>query len=151
VASPLEAALYRKQLQVRVRGSDERSLLHSTSQEGLADTARWLLNHGTDAKARKNDGWTPLLLGGLDKRLGTVQMLLKYSADIHARNGRGEVALQLAACRLGWLYDSSYDVNLNLLQLSLDHGADVDAKDNEGLTSTASSTIQERGQSFRDG
>ena len=142
VASPLGAALYRKRLRVaellyehgadvNVRGYEEWTLLHSASRNDFVDTARWLCNHGADANAQIKSGWTPLHLAAWNKRLEIVQMLLEH-ADIHSRNPRGEVALHLAACASERFYSRHYQLNLNTLQLLLDHGAGVNTTDNEG-------------------
>jgi ankyrin repeat protein len=140
MASPLGAALYGKHLQVaellykhdadvRVRGGMGWTLLHLASREGLVDTARWLLNHGTDANAQDNgEGWTPLHVAVWVKHLEIVQILLEHHADIHVQNPTGEVALHLAACH----YDSEFQINV--LRLLLDHGADVNARDHDGST-----------------
>ena len=55
-------------------------------------------------------------------------MLLGHKDDIHGQNDRGEVALHLAACA----YEAHSQINI--LQLLLDRGADVNTRDNEGST-----------------
>ena len=161
MVSPLGAALCTKHFQVaellyehgadvRFRGGMESTLLHLAceSSYGFVDIACWLLNHGADANAQDNVGWTPLLQAAWTKHLELVQVLLEYHADIHARNSRGEVALHLAACGL----DPAFlrrQVNLDILQFLLDHGADVNTKDNEGSTPLHHSSFRDQdGQSI---
>jgi ankyrin repeat protein len=105
----------------------KKTIIHVASLWRFVDTARWLLNHGVDVNAQKNNGWTPLHLAAWNKHLDIVQMLLEHNADIHSQNVAGEVALHLAACYYN-------DVRINILRLLLDKGADVNATDNEGST-----------------
>jgi ankyrin repeat protein len=139
MASPLGAALYKKNLQVAellyehgadtcVLGDFEQTLLHFDLRVGSVDTARWLLNHGADANAEDEDGLTPLHTAAWAKSPEIVEMLLERHADIHAQNLNGEVALHFAAC------DSDTPFEINVLQLLLDHGANVNARDDEGST-----------------
>lgn len=51
-------------------------------------------------------------------------MPLEHYADIHAQCDSGEVALHLATCFS----------QINIMWSLLDHGADVNARDNEGST-----------------
>jgi ankyrin repeat protein len=143
-ASPLGAAIYQNHLQVaellhehgadiHIRDGDGWLLLHSTSVDGPVDRVRWLLNHGVDANVQEDLGWTPLHLAIYNQNLEIVQMLLEHNADIQAQNDRGEVALQLAAGPDE--YEYKHRDQINILRLLLDHGgADINARDNEGLT-----------------
>ena len=70
-------------------------------------------------------------------------MLLGHKADIHEQNDRGEVALHLAACA----YEAHSQINI--LQLLLDRGVDVNTRDNEGSTPLHHSSFRRPGSSGR--
>ena len=56
-------------------------------QELVAPTARVLLKHGADPNAHNSSGWTPLIVA---RDAATVDVLVEYGADVHARfNGQG--------------------------------------------------------------
>ena len=59
---------------------------------------RLLLEHGADVNAaRKNNHRTPLHWASINGALGVLRLLLKYGADIEAKDNDGKTALQLAA------------------------------------------------------
>jgi hypothetical protein len=90
-------------------------------------TAELLHQNGADPNVRGDDESTPLQSAAYDGNLRIVQELIKYNADINAGDYEGDTAI----------YDASRGHTLdcpNIVRLLLEHGADVDVRQNEGLT-----------------
>ena len=151
--TPLAAALYGDHLRVaellyhlgadvHVRGHENDTLLHAVTVYKPIDTVLWLLDHGANANASNNRHFTPLHRAAFNEIHGVVGVLLVHDADIHARNVKGEVPLHLAACSLRDYAENDIDEVspdqwvdlLRTMQLLLDHGADVNARANDGST-----------------
>lgn len=151
--TPLAAALYGNHLRVaellyhhgadaHVRGHENDTLLHAIAVYNPIDTVLWLLDHGADVNAPNDRRFTPLHRAAFYEFHEVVGVLLVHNADIHAKNVNGEVPLHLAACSLrdyaeNDIDEVSPDQRVDLLrtmQLLLDHGADVNARANDGST-----------------
>jgi ankyrin repeat protein len=149
--SPLVAALHGKHFEIaelllqhgadiHVRGLKERTLLHAVLTPGLVDTVPWLLNHGADVNAQQDDLWTPLHLAVYNGQLEAAQILLEHNADVNAQNDFGEVPFHLVTLA----YDKRYLPEM--IQLLLDHGANMSARANDGWTTLHySSSMNKRG------
>jgi len=70
---------------------------------------------------------TPLMIAALDGNLETVRILLDAGADVHARDAEGYTPLLWAVCN--WWGGSD-----PILHLLAAHGADIEAKANDGNT-----------------
>ena len=150
----LAAALYGNHLQVaellHQHGADvhvrcghyNNTLLHAAVVDKPVDTVLWLLNHGADVNASNNRRYTPLHWAAFKGFHEIVRVLLLHNADIHAKSATGEVSLHCAACPFNDYADKDMDEFvpddrvdlLGTMQLLLDHGADVNARDNDGST-----------------
>jgi ankyrin repeat protein len=131
--APLPAALYRRHFRVAdllhqhgaavdIRGSWGKAPIHAASMYGLTDIVRWLLDHNADANdPQDGDGWTPLHLAACNNQLETAQVLLDYDADVNSRTHLNESPLSLAV-------RSHADVDFDLVQFLLEHGAEVNAR-----------------------
>jgi ankyrin repeat protein len=92
------------------------------------DVIQWLLNHGADVNALSSQPWAPIDMAVSWGHLQAVRMLIEYKADINVSIEFGEVPLHVAARR----GDNSDQVGI--LQLLLDHGANPNARDDDGST-----------------
>ena len=63
------------------------------------DTVRTLLDSGVDVNAKREDGFTALLLAAFFGRTEIVELLLERGADIHAKTRFGTSALMWATAR----------------------------------------------------
>jgi ankyrin repeat protein len=91
---------------------------------------RMLIDHGANVNAENNQGQTPLhrvleaqAFSGED-RVGIAQLLAERSADVNARHENHDTPLHLV----------SYSLEVKLVRILVDHGANVDAEDNLGRT-----------------
>jgi ankyrin repeat protein len=97
-------------------------------------TAKSLYDNGAHPNVKGYYGNTPLHSAADYGYSGMVQVLLKYKADVHARNDPGCTPLHL----IGMSSDQGPNNNpislCNTARLLLEHGADVNARDNERIT-----------------
>jgi ankyrin repeat protein len=142
---------------VDVRGYWKRTLLYSASKDSL-DIVQWLLDHSADANVREDyHSATPVFRAARSGYVGVVRILVKYNADINARDNNGQTPLHVASQYglldvVRFLLGHGVDVNarnnnrstplhtaskrgiLEVVSLLLERGADVGAEDNEGKT-----------------
>jgi len=132
-----------------IRAKGGRTLLHVAVQRGDLDIVKLLLNSNVDANVTDDEGCTPLHdLAGRGVLVDTlnskdyVDLLVTHGADVNARNKKGETPLFLAVGAVtsnvallvyGAGQPASYPPFV-LAQSLLDHGADVNAKDNQNIT-----------------
>ena len=114
-----------------------------------------LIDAGADIETKNEYGCPPLLLAGNVGAADTVKMLVKAGADVSAADNTGHTCLLLAACyghteivrylvglpevdvnhtgddwtALHWACQEDHS---DVVQLLIDAGADIDAKDEEG-------------------
>jgi Ankyrin repeats (3 copies) len=119
--------LHRNGADVDVRDSAEDTPLCEACRAGVLDIVQWLLNHGADPNPQGCQHCPPLIIAADFGRLKEVQMLLEHNADIHIRD-RGRTSFHAAAgSRL-------HRGRIDIMQVMLDHGAIIDAEDDNGKT-----------------
>jgi hypothetical protein len=125
------------------------------SHFGLIAVVQQLLETGTDANAKDNDGWTPLHWASMNGHDTVVQRLLEAGADANANNynwaplyyasinGHDTVVQRLLEagadanannCNWAPLYYASINGHDTVVQRLLEAGADVNVKDTNGWT-----------------
>jgi ankyrin repeat protein len=120
--------------------------LHSAAFKGRLEIAQLLLDHGANAKAENDDRETALHVvsrgeyDSQDHGVGTSRLLLKHGVDVHAHNKYHNTALSVAA----------FNGRLEITRLLLDHGANPNVENDQGLTplhhvSQGKYTSQEQG------
>ena len=100
-----------------------------------------LLDAGVDVNLKDKDGVTALMIAGMRANTETVQALLDAGADVNAKANNGATALMMAGTPagsprlLGWRSErfQSGEDNTETVQALLDAGADVNAKDQDGV------------------
>ncbi|KAH9077520.1 ankyrin repeat-containing domain protein [Lactarius deliciosus] len=142
--SPLQAALFQRHFGVAnllhnhgavvdLRGGNSnKTPLYNASISGRVDVMRWLLNHGADPNAQKNDGRTPLHAAARDTNLEVVQVLLEHNADVNSRADDGKTPLH-DTILLGYR-DHSEGETVDVVRGLLEYGADPNACDNNHST-----------------
>jgi ankyrin repeat protein len=113
--------------------------LHRAARGGDVESMLLLLQGGADPELPQVQGITPLQLaagvghGGADTRgrfyseaqaIDTLNALIEGGANVNTQDQQGRTALH-GAVRKGWT---------EVIQLLVDHGADIDLGDNNGLT-----------------
>ncbi|XP_049851975.1 ankyrin repeat domain-containing protein 65-like [Schistocerca gregaria] len=105
--------------------SQMNSRMIQMADDGMVEEVERLLMLGANVEAKEERyGWTALHPASIDGHLGVVQCLLRYGADVGARDSEGRTPLHWAA-RYG---------QLEVLEYLLENGGDVQAKDVEGQT-----------------
>ena len=102
------------------------------SELGHPDVVQLLLDHNADVYLRDADGDTPLHCAALGGHLEVARLLLKLNVEVNSRNVEGSTPLHHASAGSGRLSQGSAVV----VQLLLDHGADVQARDLSGQTAS---------------
>ena len=144
------------------------------------DAVQFLLDHGADVNARRDDLWTPLHLAVNTGELSVVRMLLEYQAEVNLRSDAGQTPLHVLSTREISQKDSgsdiaklllehganvndqdrndatplhlaSYNQKLKVVRVLLDHGANADAKNDQGKTPLQLALWRESHESQEDG
>ena len=103
--------------------------LHLASQYGHVDVAQALLNYDADVYARDLDLDTPLHCAAGHGHLEITRTLLERGAEVNSRNDFGFTPLIRASRH----WDRR---NTDVVQVLLDHGADVQVRDRYGKTAS---------------
>ena len=119
---------------VDVRDTRRQTALHKTIDryDNVAiDAVRFLLEHGADVNAQRDDLWTPLHLAVNIGDLSVARMLLDHQADANSRNDAGQTPLHLLSTR-----ETSQDEDFgsDIAELLLERAANVNEKDNDNAT-----------------
>ena len=115
-------------VEVNARSFDDWTPLHVASSFGNFEIARTLLDHGASANAKNNAGETPLYLVSRGvyslqhDGICTTRLLLERGADANARRKDHHTPLHAA----------SYRGRFEIVQMLLDHGANVNAENRLG-------------------
>ena len=141
-----------------IRSSRGENALYMASSGGYANIVRQLLSHGADPTAEcENElefGWTPLHVASSHRSLEIARVLLEHGANPNALDHSGGTALHLTSevtvvelllqyganldvrDKRGWtpLHKAAFYLNLQVLVVLLDRGADPHAKTNKGET-----------------
>ncbi|KAF3074049.1 Ankyrin-3 [Trichoderma lentiforme] len=141
--------------------------LHASIDRGRWWGTELLLDAGAGPNLVAHDGWTPLHLAAFKKNAGAVKTLLNHGADPTLTTKKGDTVLHLAVGQFGvgvikellehgaekYINDrgETNDTALHLalkcsdchveLQLLIEHGADIDLRSSEGLSTLMLATI----------
>jgi ankyrin repeat protein len=111
------------------------------AEKGCPDCVRALLAHGAPADARDSFGDTTLHHAVRSESVSTVQLVLRGTAAVDARNKRGQTALMAVVGESGALPGTGRP-NPAVIRVLLAHHADVNAGDEKGLTPLMSAAIR---------
>lgn len=102
--------------------------LHLSVQSGHCLVVNILLNYGADVNAIGQKGSTPLQLAVTNRDEKMVRLLLHRGADVKAKSSDTMMPILHYV-----LFGSTYD-GQSVIKILLDHGADLEASDNNGNT-----------------
>ncbi len=154
-------------VQIDWQDGDGATLLHHAVYAGHEELAKWLLDRGAHVNHGDVEGYRPLHVAVLHGRNRLVELLLDNGADAQTRNDDGDTCL-IHAAQAGhhqiapMLLDKGASIDarsastgrtalfyalrdLEVLQLLIQRGADLNAEDRGGVTSL--SLAVERGLS----
>ena len=123
--------LLKNRADVKFRGSDLSTPLHTAAYHLTSEVVQLLLESGADINSRDDEGRIPLHVVNIyaDRRESqardVAQLLLKWGTNVHAQDNDGAMSLLEAA------YRNYVDISQNLLE----HGAEPNVKNNDCETS----------------
>jgi ankyrin repeat protein len=116
------------------RGNLDSTPLHRASSKGKVEAGQYLLDRGADINARDIDDWTPLLYAAVNDRVEFARMLLDRRARVDVPDKNFGYTPLHQAVRMG---------NIQIVRLLLEHGVDVNARDQRGRTPAQHTPQQE--------
>jgi ankyrin repeat protein len=135
--------LVERNADIHVRSNFRVTPLHQTmnwwfeksesTQNGRLDVTKFLLERGADPDVKDTEDETPLHHASAFGSVQGAQLMLKYGANINARSERGHTPLHRLLDGLDDSYDT-IDMFLDTIRFLLEHGADIDALDNDHTT-----------------
>ncbi len=131
--------LSKRRADLKIRDINDGAVLHDLARlpkdESTAELAALLLDNGAEVDAVDKNGNTPLWFAILKPNLLLINILLAHHADPNLPDAKGRTLLhRLSYVEFsGWGHDGPAGVD-RLLQLLLNNGAMVSAKDRDGRT-----------------
>eukprot|EP00930_Biecheleria_cincta_P084484 TRINITY_DN73947_c0_g1_i1.p1 TRINITY_DN73947_c0_g1~~TRINITY_DN73947_c0_g1_i1.p1 ORF type:complete len:301 (+),score=45.41 TRINITY_DN73947_c0_g1_i1:33-935(+) len=136
-------------------GSKEHAKTHSIQKAGQADPLWQAVCDGDEKLCRdilsgradpdtQHQGWTPLMKAAETGQYIIADLLLDYNASTSAVNAKGRGALSLAAAPPNTSDGQRRPAQLDIINLLLDRGADLNAKDQRGQTAIDRAKKEER-------
>ena len=119
---------------VDIQDARNQTVLHRTinQQEDRAIGAvQFLLEHGADVNAKRDDLCTPLHLALNVGKLKAAHILIEHHADVNARHDDGQAPLHLLS---RWEPQQGEDDGTDIAKQLLERGANVNEKDNDNAT-----------------
>ena len=114
-----------RDLHVDAEDNHAMTLLQVASRHGSLEIVKFLIDNGAAVNAVENDGRSALHFATIRGHLSVVRYLLENKADVNLRKRLGLTPLHIVA---------QYSKQTDLVQVLLDHGADIEAPDDRDDT-----------------
>ncbi len=105
--------------------ADETALYHACARGVDVEIIKSLLDAGADLSIKDKDGFSPFYAAVDEENIEIVKYLLTRGADVHELNGVNNLTALFPAANNG---------NLDIANVLIDAGININAKDNEGLS-----------------
>ncbi|KAI9432788.1 hypothetical protein H4582DRAFT_2102105 [Lactarius indigo] len=128
--------------EVNTRVVDGSTPLMAASLYGYTDVVQYLLDHNADADIRDDEGNTALHFAAQFGQLEVCRTLLERNVEVNPQDNEGSTPLHRAS--QGWTREQ-----LDVVQLLLDHGADVQLRNCRGKTPSEVSSGPDRQEIMR--
>ncbi|BAO99793.1 ankyrin repeat domain-containing protein [Wolbachia endosymbiont of Cimex lectularius] len=143
----LARLLVKEDVDVNTKDNEDLTPLHAAAISNAKDVAEFLVDNGADVDARDNIDWTPLHTAAFFDAEDVAELLISKGANIRARNNKnkapfeiaqGEVVTFLAVAKGNsgntLLHYAAKEGNLDLIELLIKEGADINARNNDNKT-----------------
>jgi len=114
--------IHDKNLLLAKHYDNQTQLIHSACRLGKENIAVFLLQQGIDIQAKNNLGESPLHLAALGGHVTLVNLLLKHSANVRAKNNDNKTALETLLVTRKDNYSDQYS---NIITLLIACGANI--------------------------
>ena len=125
----MERELIKAGAKVDIRMGDGFTPLMSAINNNDLEEAELLLRAGADINHQDDDGYTSLMYAVMNENPEVVSLLLDAGADVNLKNDDNKQALMLVDD------DEDQETTSKIIEMLIEAGASIDARDNEGRTS----------------
>ncbi|KAH7380032.1 ankyrin repeat-containing domain protein [Pyrenochaeta sp. MPI-SDFR-AT-0127] len=117
---------------IRAATTDGQTVLHGAARLSDTELVRYFVEHGANVRAVNANAETALHNAARTANVEAVRYLIDQGADVHAVTTEGETILHAACSRAN---RTTLTFISNILEIILDNGIEVNAKDVTGSTS----------------
>ena len=107
---------------INMKGCDGRTLLIHSALYKRLEITKWLIENGASIDEKDMQGLSALHCAVISNASGIAEYLIKQGADINSRDNFGNPPLMRAG------------LNVNMIELLLNYGADCTLENNSGAT-----------------
>ncbi len=122
--------LFRNSISVNFYNFNRRTPLVLAASRGHQECVELLIRQGADVNAKDEDDWTPLHSASVFGKVDCLEVLLANAADANARTKELRTPLHM----IGFSTEGTEIENKRCVEMLIDAGADIDAKDIDDLT-----------------
>jgi hypothetical protein len=122
--------LFENHVSVNVYDFKRQTPIHFAASRGHQECVELLIRKGADVNAKDENDWTPLHIAAINGTIDCLEVLLANGADVNARNNKQYTPLHI----IGYFPGGSKAEKKGCVEMLINAGADIDAKDEDGDT-----------------